>query len=371
MLIQCTKALQKYLKIEPNQKSVQEHSLTAWHGQVKKFNRRNTVILVHDSSLYVVILNGVKAKDLKNFDRLVKKAIADTFCADGFNEQVIWEELLKGDISYTSTKDRKTVASLNQLVQEIEFFIDEADPESLIQAEICKKVNIRLYKSSTGKYVKPIEEMQSILEKKAGQRAFLQPAVQIKVTLRLDTQQVWRRLVVPLNQSFYHLHCILQKAFNWSDSHLHEFQLYREKISFSDFYLPQSDYVLVSNKEAFAYQQGGQIMEFTHQVVIGDALDQFKSIVYTYDLGDDWQHIIKIEKWIEEFDTRYPVCLDGEGATPPENVGGIPGYNDFLDIIQSEDHPDKESILSWAESAGYRSFNKEKVNELLSQWSRI
>ncbi|WP_369809952.1 IS1096 element passenger TnpR family protein [Gracilibacillus caseinilyticus] len=90
-----------------------------------------------------------------------------------------------------------------------------------------------------------------------------------------------------MNGTFYDLHHILQKAFNWTDSHLHEFHLYQQKVSFlDDYYLPKADYLLVSNEEAFAYQQDGQSMEYVDQVVLGEALEQFKSIAYTYDLGD-------------------------------------------------------------------------------------
>ncbi|WP_369809953.1 IS1096 element passenger TnpR family protein [Gracilibacillus caseinilyticus] len=62
--------------------------------------------------------------------------------------------------------------------------------------------------------------------------------------------------------------------------------------------------------------------------------------------------------------------MEGEGATPPEDVGGMPGYSEFLEIITSNDHPDKERMLSWAKSAGYRPFDKEWVNEQLSKAGR-
>jgi hypothetical protein len=72
MLIQSTKALQKYLKVDLEPKQELAASLTGWHAHLKKIDRRNRIILVHDISLYTVILYGVKAKDVKNFEQLVK-----------------------------------------------------------------------------------------------------------------------------------------------------------------------------------------------------------------------------------------------------------------------------------------------------------
>ncbi|MFD2655599.1 plasmid pRiA4b ORF-3 family protein [Gracilibacillus thailandensis] len=367
MLIQSTKALQKYLKVDLEPKQELAAPLTGWHAHLKKIDRRNTIILVHDISLYTVILYGVKAKDVKNFEQLIKQAITDTLIADGFNEQIIQTELVAGDLSYTSTKDRKMVASLNQIIQEIEFFMYEANSESMIQPSVSRKVNRSLHKSSSGEYIKPIEKLQHVLERKVGKKPFQQPAVQLKVTLKLEGQQVWRRLVISINQTFASLHDILQIAFNWTNSHLYEFTFYQQPPSFTDYYLPDTNYTLVSHPEAFSYREDGQKMKYAHQIALRDVLDKYKSIVYTYDLGDDWQHFIEVEEWIDDYDARYPVCLDGEGTTPPENVGGIPGYSHFLEVIQSKDDPDREWMLNWAESVGYQPFDKNMVNEQLSK----
>ncbi|WP_208591961.1 plasmid pRiA4b ORF-3 family protein [Gracilibacillus suaedae] len=367
MLIQSTKALQKYLKVDPEPKQELAFPLTGWHAHFKKIDRKNTIILVHDISLYTVVLYGVKAKDVKNFEQVVKQTIKDALIADGFDEQVVQTELLAGDLSYTSTKNRKTVSTLNQIVLEMEFFMDEADSESLLQPSLSRRVNRGLYKSISGEYVKPIEELQHVLERKAGKKAFQQPAVQLKVTLKLEGQQVWRRLVIPINRTFADLHDILQIAFNWTNSHLYEFNFYQQQPSYTDYYLPDANYTLVSHPEAFAYRKDGQEMEYAHQIVLRDVLNQYKSIVYMYDLGDDWQHFIEVEEWIDNYDARYPVCLNGEGTTPPENVGGIPGYSNFLEVIQSKDDSEREWMLNWAESMGYQPFDKDLINEQLSK----
>ena len=45
--------------------------------------------------------------------------------------------------------------------------------------------------------------------------------------------------------------------------------------------------------------------------------------------------------------TRYPQCIEGESACPPEDCGGIPGYEDLLEAISDPDHEEHESILEW------------------------
>ncbi|WP_058309039.1 plasmid pRiA4b ORF-3 family protein [Gracilibacillus massiliensis] len=365
MLIQSTKALQKYLKVNPEPRQELADPLQGWHAHFKKINRKNTIILVHDLSLYTIVLYGLKAKDVRDFASVAKHAIVEMLKKDGCNDQVVYPELLGESVSYTTTKDRKSVAKLNRIAQEIEFFMDEVDTDSLLQPGISDLVNRNLYKSSSGGYMKPIKSLYHLLENKIGSEAFQQRAIQVKITLKLEGIPVWRRLVIPINRTFRNFHDIVQIVFNWTNSHLYEFNLYHQKPTLTGHYLPAADLLLVAHQESFAYQKEGQTMRYAHQCTLKDALDKYKSMVYTYDIGDDWQHVIELEKWLEGYDGRYPVCLDGEGATPPEDVGGSAGYHHFLEVIKSEEDPEREQMLNWAKSAGYQPFDKEKVNEEL------
>ena len=52
--------------------------------------------------------------------------------------------------------------------------------------------------------------------------------------------------------------------------------------------------------------------------------------------SSNWQHRIKVEKaLVPDPDMRRPLCLGGQNACPPEDVGGVPGYADFLEAIVS------------------------------------
>jgi hypothetical protein len=91
-----------------------------------------------------------------------------------------------------------------------------------------------------------------------------------------------------------------------------------------------------------------------------------KRIKYNYDFGDNWEHYIEVERMIDDYDVNYPVCLDGEGNTPPEDVGGKHGYEEFLEVISDERHPEHRGTVIWGEGQGYKDFDIEMVNRRLS-----
>ena len=70
--------------------------------------------------------------------------------------------------------------------------------------------------------------------------------------------------------------------------------------------------------------------------------------IYEYDFGDSWQHEILLEKILEpEPNVAYPRCIEGARACPPEDVGGIWGYGDFLVAISDPNHEDHDEMLEW------------------------
>ena len=74
-----------------------------------------------------------------------------------------------------------------------------------------------------------------------------------------------------------------------------------------------------------------------------------RSALYTYDFGDDWLHIVMLEEILPRIKgVKYPLCVDGARACPPEDCGGSHGYEDFLSIIMDPDHEEHDSMLEWA-----------------------
>ena len=70
---------------------------------------------------------------------------------------------------------------------------------------------------------------------------------------------------------------------------------------------------------------------------------------------------------IEDYDRNYPLCTDGAGDAPPEDVGGEGGYHEFLRIMNNPKDPEYEHTRRWGMIQGYATFNKEEVNRRLEQ----
>jgi len=103
--------------------------------------------------------------------------------------------------------------------------------------------------------------------------------------------------------------------------HLHEFYLYEK-----DWDNPVLN--LVSDEEILVNSHPVEPMKMKHEkgIKLSEYIPAFDKLKYVYDFGDYWEHYIEVEKIIHDYDANYPVCFDGEGKAPPEDVGGRGGY---------------------------------------------
>ena len=160
--------------------------------------------------------------------------------------------------------------------------------------------------------------------------AFSQAVYQLKITLKGAKPPIWRRVQVLDTTTLEQLHPIIQLAMGWTDSHLHQFT-----IDGVDYGQPMPEYDFNVRNEKTAKLS---------QLVTGE---KFK-FLYTYDMGDCWDHEILLEKVVlQEVDQHYPICLAGKRACPPEDCGGVWGYAAFVAAIQERSHPDHEQMLEW------------------------
>jgi hypothetical protein len=153
---------------------------------------------------------------------------------------------------------------------------------------------------------------------------------QIKVTLRDSKPPIWRRILVPGDIPLAQLHDILQAVMGWYDAHLHQFIVEGTYYGVPD----PDDYVEVKDERRIRLSQ----------IVSGIPY----KFVYEYDFGDSWEHELLVEKILPpEQGMRYPVCIKGRGACPPEDVGGVWGYALFLEAIRDPEHPEHEDYMEW------------------------
>ena len=163
--------------------------------------------------------------------------------------------------------------------------------------------------------------------------------LQIRIELldwRPESQPgIWRRIEIEAGCSFWDLHVAIQNAMGWTDSHLHMFR-------FEDPERPPR-FLGLTHDDELGMEPGWQ-----HKVM--DLLSiQSPRVVYEYDLGDSWEHEVVLEDVLPGDGERdsYPRCVGGARACPPEDVGGVSGYENFLQAIADPEHEEHESLLKW------------------------
>lgn len=174
---------------------------------------------------------------------------------------------------------------------------------------------------------------------------------QIKMTVRGSQPLIWRRVQVRSDITLAKLHRILQCVMGWGNAHLHRFVIEGQRYG-----MPDKDQVGPrGTKDERAYQ----LCE-----VVGASRGRF---VYHYDFGDDWEHILVVERVLPpDKSIHYPMCLVGGRACPPEDVGGVSGYEDFLRAIKDPKHPEHEEYLEWiGGNFDPEAFDLNEVNRIL------
>lgn len=355
MLIQCTKKLLDELKIKPTVVK-DEQPLFSWHANLIIVNHRKTVVLVNDSSRYIIVMHGLKAKDFKNFDKIIKNAIRETLLEEYIKAEIVEQFInYSPEVIYAKTKDRSTVAKMNKACDTVCFYENVLKSDTLNQSIVNIRASAFFVGDGKDGYIHPNESMYKDLEVFSNAPIFSCRAVELKITLDLEKYNVWRSVIIPYNITFKKLHDILQIMFDWKDYHLHDFYVF-------DGDKPVAN--LVCSDDAFEYPNDVPMIEEI-DIKLSEYIPKYSKIKYNYDFGDNWQHYIEVGRIIENYSKNYPVCVDGEGNTPPEDVGGECGYDAFLEAVSDPKHPEHIDMMNWSKMQWYRDFDIELVNRRL------
>ncbi len=171
------------------------------------------------------------------------------------------------------------------------------------------------------------------------------------LTLRIELcdwkPSIWREVIIPLNFTFEELHHTIQISMGWENAHLHQFQHNQRLIGPFDEY---SDGTI---------EEEGDIRVdeiFTRKGV---------KVQYEYDFGDSWEHLISCQGHIHT-DQTLPIITKGKHACPPEDCGGIPGYENLLNILKDPQHPEYGETTEWlGDDFDPTCFDLEEANAIL------
>jgi hypothetical protein len=174
----------------------------------------------------------------------------------------------------------------------------------------------------------------------------------LRIALREVKPAVWRRVMVPGGFTLDRVHRVAQLAVGWQDCHLHSFE-----IGGAQYGLPDPDGMLDIRDE----------LETRLDAVAG----KDSRFVYTYDFGDWWEHEILVEDvLVAAPEQRYPMCIDGDGQCPPEDVGGAYGYARFRQAIADPTHPDHDATVEWHGGRhGKPEFDADRATTLMRRMS--
>ena len=162
---------------------------------------------------------------------------------------------------------------------------------------------------------------------------------QFKVTLRSIAPAIWRRIQVK-DCTLDKLHERIQTAMGWTNSHLYHFRVGEQRYG---------DPLLMQENFGERGYEDSTVVKFGE--IQPKAGTRF-AFEYEYDFGDGWRHEVVFEGCLRsEAGGRYPLCLDGARNCPPEDVGGTPGYAEFLDAISDPAHEQHNEFLTWVVGA--------------------
>jgi hypothetical protein len=159
--------------------------------------------------------------------------------------------------------------------------------------------------------------------------------VGIKIVLGDIRPAIWRRVEVPLTMSLKALHEVIQAVMLFENRHLFRFDV-GDCGQERHYRIPDLEGGWIEITDAKAVKLG-KLIE-----------DGVKRLTYTYDFGDDWRHNVTIEA-VGESDPaqEYPRFVDGARRAPPEDVGGWPGFEQFLDAMARPRHPERKDLIRW------------------------
>lgn len=184
-----------------------------------------------------------------------------------------------------------------------------------------------------------------------------EPTTRLRISLRDIKPKIWRRVEVPTVFTLAQLHEIIQITMSWWDYHLHEFEAGKTRFAPDD---PEDDFDFAISEKP----------RDEATVTLADLMKlNFKKLTYVYDFGDWWVHDISIGvERTGSADINYPVFLDGENNSPPEDVGGCGGYEHYLAVISDPHHEEYEEMLEWrGEGFDWQFVDEETINARLGE----
>lgn len=224
----------------------------------------------------------------------------------------------------------------------------------------------------------------------------------INIELTDSKPLIWRKVVLPAGGTYHRLHEAIMRVTNFRGGepehggHLYRFDL-KEENSFvtndlsnieehRDFQhnLAYYEERLKNTEEKFLHYENSFQKEmnkkalFPSKVKFDEYLEKYREIEYVYDFGDSWTFRITLLEIVDDYYFGYPMLLDGEGDAPPENVGGMDMFYEFLEAYNNPSHENHDDAVEFVKMNVFWPYNEDHMNDLLkrlkyrkTEWDKI
>jgi hypothetical protein len=254
--------------------------------------------------------------------------------------------------NYLMILNRYDAADQPQINQLLEFLPAVSSTLESLTQSVVEHIQAGRKHSGNSKLrlVRPSDEEQGPMERREPKYIFV-----FRISFKYIRPPIWRSVQVPGSFTLGDFHQVIQDAMGWDDAHLHEFSI--NHINYGS--MPEDGFqdldMELENEDAYTLDTLG--------------LAEKQRFVYTYDFGDDWEHQILVSKVlpVEEFseeDKRTPRCLKGKRACPPEDCGGVFGYEEVMEALAAPHKKKYRELLNWAGGFDPEYFDIHKVNRL-------
>lgn len=341
MQIALTKKLVDAMKIEVGKINEEMDPIYCWTASWSKVwsNSRSgdMLVLVNHATRVCVVIYEIKRKDLKNVENLMLNAIKNTLMSMQLSPEII-EYYFKeaGKVQFVSNNNKKATAWVNFAASRTSFYVARfyAGYDKVFNDLVGRPVNesyVNMSNKSKESF-KPKDKMFDELEKKRTlMPKYKYKAFELSISLDLEIYKSTRKLIVPADNRLDRFHRILQEAYGWQDYHLYDFRVY-EGSQLLD--------TLIANE--FDDNCG---FTFIGDSKLSDYLTVDRTIVYTYDMGDGWEHEIRMVSVHDDYNEKSPYLLEASGQTPSEDVGG---FIKFRNAILNPRDPEHEVAKRWS-----------------------
>ena len=328
----CTKKLAAMLPEKPRNCTDEIPALDKWCVNLTTVYGRDTVVAMCADTRFAFILWGLSRDQFAKLPELVVDGIRKVFDSYGIRQEIT-NDYLSGTPVLCTGADRKDLGKLTRLSINVSRMRFGREPSGMLPMEYVNIINelpIDTSKDSQAAVYFPNDRMLEYLQKRYQMKPICRPAFELETSLDLWDCESCRTLLVPAEYTFADLHRVLQAAYEWKDYHLYEFRVGDERISMPLEY---------DDDEPDLYAS---------EAVLSSKLEVGSVFNYLYDFGDSWEVSIYVASIRPDFDQPWPLCVSCDGPNPPEDVGGVPGFLDFVEAYNDPDHPDHEEMREWA-----------------------